>query len=93
MNTSATNTAPAQACGLYVGQHEFAVLLRDGRRLVVPFGCFPRLEQATPEQRRHFELYSDGKMLHWPDLDEDIEVQHLVEGRLPVKAADPLTVG
>ena len=92
MNTSAANTALAQACGLYIGQHEFAVLLRDGRRLVVPFGCFPRLEQATPEQRRHFELYSEGKMLHWPDLDEDIEIQHLVDGRLPVKATDPLTV-
>jgi len=92
MNTSTTKTAPAQACGLYIGQREFAVLLRDGRRLVVPYGCFPRLEQATPEQRRHFELYSDGKMLHWPDLDEDIEIQHLVDGRLPVKTTDPLAV-
>ena len=93
MNTLESKTVTALACGLYVGQREFAVLLRDGRRLVVPFASFPRLAQATPEQRRHFELYSDGKMLHWPDLDEDIEVQHLVDGRLPVKVPDPLTVG
>jgi hypothetical protein len=93
MNTLESKTTSAQACGLDIGQREFAVLLRDGRRLVVPFVCFPRLEQASPEQRRHFELYSDGTMLHWPDLDEDIEVQHLVDGRLPVKTADPLSVG
>jgi hypothetical protein len=24
-------------------------------------------------------------MLHWPEIDEDIEVQHIIEGRLPVK--------
>ncbi len=92
MNTLVTDPVLAQACGLFIGQHEFAVLLRDGRRLVVPFACFPRLEHASAEQLRHFELYSDGKMLHWPDLDEDIEVQHLVDGRLPVKVADPLAL-
>jgi hypothetical protein len=25
-------------------------------------------------------------MLHWPEIDEDIEVQHLIDGRMPVKA-------
>jgi hypothetical protein len=24
-------------------------------------------------------------MLHWPEIDEDIEVQHVIEGRMPVK--------
>lgn len=91
MSTSTANTVslPAQACGLSVGRHEFAVLLRDGRRIAVPFACFPRLADATPAQRQHFEVYADGKMLHWPDLDEDIEVQHLVDGRLPVKQVEP----
>ncbi len=94
MSTSTGNVSsvPAQACGLSIGQSEFTVMLRDGRRIVVPFACFPRLERATPEQRRHFEVYADGKMLHWPDLDEDIEVQHIADGRMPVKLAEPLTV-
>ena len=94
MSTSTGNvpSVPAQACGLSIGQSEFAVMLRDGRRIAVPFACFPRLERATPEQRRHFEVYADGKMLHWPDLDEDIEVQHIVDGRMPVKLAEPLAV-
>ena len=29
--------------------------------------------------------FSDGRMLHWPEIDEDIEVRHIVEGRMPVK--------
>ncbi len=24
-------------------------------------------------------------MLHWPEIDEDIEVKHIVEGRMPIK--------
>jgi len=24
-------------------------------------------------------------MLHWPEIDEDIEVAHILEGRMPVK--------
>ena len=27
-----------------------------------------------------------GRMLHWPEIDEDIEVQHLIDGRMPIKA-------
>ena len=94
MNTLASRraAAPAQAAGLYVGEKEFAVLLQDGRRIVVPFACFPRLARATAAQRGHFEVYSGGKMLHWPDIDEDIEVQHLIEGRMPVKAGNPVSV-
>ena len=88
MSTSASKKIgePVRASGLYIGEREFAVLLSDGRRMVVPYACFPRLAQATPQQRRHFEMYSDGKMLHWPEIDEDVEVQHLVDGRLPVKS-------
>ena len=92
VSTSGPRLQAAQAAGLLVGETEFAVLLRDGRRLVVPFACFPRLAQATPAQRGHFEVYSAGKMLHWPDIDEDIEVQHLIDGRLPVRLAGLLSV-
>jgi len=59
--------------------------LSDGRQISVPYYCFPRLEAATPGQRAHFEMLAGGRMLHWPEIDEDIEVQHIVEGRMPVK--------
>jgi hypothetical protein len=71
--------------GLIAGAADFTVCLEDGRRIVVPYACYPRLDHADRIGRAHFEVHADGRMLHWPDLDEDIEVQHIIEGRMPVK--------
>lgn len=68
-----------------IGADEFILSLSDGRAISVPYCCYPRLQDATVEQRRHFELYAGGRMLHWPDIDEDVEVQHVIEGRIPVR--------
>jgi len=75
----------AHATGLVVGDHEFVVCLDDGRRVAVPFRSFPRLARANSKQRAHFEVYAGGRMLHWPEIDEDIEVAHILEGRVPAK--------
>ena len=75
----------ARATGLIMEAEAFTVCLSDGRRISVPYHCFPRLERASPGQRSHFEAYAEGRLLRWPEIDEDIEVKHLVEGRLPVK--------
>ena len=75
----------ARATGIVIGNEVFTVCLSDGRQISVPYQCFPRLEAATPRQRAHFEVYAGGRMLHWPEIDEDIEVRHIVTGRLPVK--------
>jgi hypothetical protein len=75
----------ARAVGLIIGTDVFTVCLLDGRQIVVPFHSFPRLDAATPQARAHFEVYGEGRMLHWPEVDEDIEVQHIAEGRMPVK--------
>ena len=75
----------AQAVGVIVAREGFSVCLSDGRQVFVPYHCFPLLDAATPQQRGHFELCAEGRMLHWPELDEDIEVRHIVEGRMPVK--------
>ena len=87
MTTSATRkqSSLAQAIGLVIGDEDFTVRLADGRRITTPYRCFPRLERASMKQRRRFDVYAEGRMLHWPDIDEDIEVQHVVEGRMPVK--------
>ncbi len=41
--------------------------------------------EIRKSERSHFEVYAEGRMLHWPELDEDIEVQHIVGGQMPVK--------
>ena len=87
MSTSSVETEDrlVWAIGLTMGDTDFTVCLQDGRRITVPYYCYPHLARASRMQRSHFEVYAEGKMLHWPDIDEDIEVQHIVEGRMPVK--------
>ena len=88
MNTLGIETTCglARATRLVMGKEAFTVCLADGREIKVPYRCYPRVHDASAKQRSHFEVYADGKMIHWPDIDEDIAVQHIVEGRMPVKA-------
>lgn len=54
------------------------VVMADGRELSVPLEWFPRLRDATPEQRSHWRFIGRGKGIHWPDVDEDISVTSLL---------------
>jgi hypothetical protein len=54
------------------------VVLADGREISAPLQWFPRLVGATPEQRAQWELIGDGIGIHWPQIDEDIEVESLL---------------
>jgi hypothetical protein len=54
------------------------VVLADGRELSVPPVWFPRLRNATASQRAHWRLIGRGEGIHWPDVDEDIEVTSLL---------------
>ena len=54
------------------------VTLADGRELAVPLEWFPRLRNATPDQRSHWRLIGRGDGIHWPDVDEDISVRTLL---------------
>lgn len=54
------------------------VMLADGRELAAPLEWFPRLRDATPEQRNHWRLIGRGQGIHWPDVDEDISVSSLL---------------
>lgn len=52
--------------------------LSDGRVIAVPLAWFPRLLNATPEQRAQVVFSSRG--LHWESLDEDVSVDGLLAG-------------
>lgn len=54
------------------------IALADGREISAPLEWFPRLRDATPEQRRNWRLIGRGEGIHWPDLDEDISVNGLL---------------
>lgn len=54
--------------------------LVDGRVISVPLGWSWRLERATPEQRRRYEIIGDGEGVHWPDVDEDLSAEGMLNG-------------
>ena len=41
---------------------------------------FPRLLNASPEQRNQYELSGGGTGIHWEEIDEDIGVPGLILG-------------
>ena len=64
-----------------VTHEELSVDLVDARTVTVPVQWYPRLANGTPAERRHWRLIGRGEGIHWPDLDEDIEVEDLLAGR------------
>jgi len=70
----------ARAQKVKVTDEELIVELDDGRTICVPLTWFPRLLHGTVEERAHWRLIGDGEGIHWPELDEDIEVSHLLAG-------------
>jgi hypothetical protein len=59
---------------------ELVVAFDDGRILSVPLVWFPRLLDATAEQRANWRLTGQGEGIHWEDLDEDLSVAGLLRG-------------
>ncbi|MXP42265.1 DUF2442 domain-containing protein [Altererythrobacter soli] len=54
--------------------------LMDGRTIAVPLAWYPRLFEATPAQRAHWEKIGAGYGIHWPDIDEDLSTEGLLRG-------------
>ena len=54
------------------------VALADGREVSAPIARFPRLRDASAQQRANWRLIGHGEGIHWPDLDEDASVNALL---------------
>jgi hypothetical protein len=68
----------ATAVDVTVTEDRLIVVFADGRELSVPLAWFPRLSEATDEQRRKWRLIGRGHGIHWPDVDEDISAASLL---------------
>ena len=76
-----TAEAEAAATGVEFAGDSLIVALDDGRELRVPLDRVPWLSwlrRATPEQRARWTLEPRGFAVYWPDLDDGIEVRHLL---------------
>lgn len=62
--------------------------LVDGRVISVPLAWSWRLSDATPAQRRNFEIIAGDQGVHWPDIDEDISVEGMLHG-VPARRPSP----
>ena len=66
------------AVSVRFGAAVIEVALADGREISAPLEWFPRLRDATPEQRGNWRLIGHGEGIHWSDLDEDVSVNSLL---------------
>jgi len=81
MNILAVEKRLPNAEDVRVTEDTLSVDLSDGRTISVPLEWFPRLVQATAEERNNWRLIGRGHGIHWEDLDEDIGVEGLLAGK------------
>ncbi len=79
MNTSEPK-AGERVLDVHVTEDTISVDLYDGRTITAPLAWFPRLLHATPEQRSNWSVAGAGYGIHWPDIDEDLSTQGLLQG-------------
>lgn len=58
------------------------ISLQDGREIRFPASNNRRLQRASARALKHVEIICNGTGLHWPDVDEDLSVQGILEGRI-----------
>jgi hypothetical protein len=76
-----TLTAEAKAQNITVTDDTLAVDLADGRTISVPLVWYPRLVHGSERERNNWRFIGDKEGIHWPDLDEDISIENLLEGK------------
>ncbi len=58
------------------------VALSDGREIRFPVYLNKKLRDASAEAAGNIEITCNGTGLNWPELDEDLSVMGIMEGRL-----------
>lgn len=81
-SSSPGDKSGARAVGVEFGADRLHVELKDGRRISVPLGWYPRLLGASAEEREAWELLGDGVGIRWPLVDEDLSVAGILAGRV-----------
>lgn len=79
MNSLETHSPTAVlATDVRFADEALLVSLSDRREISVPMEWFPRLRDATLEQRNKWRFIARGIGIHWEEIDEDIAVTTLL---------------
>jgi len=81
MTSSNIDPITPRAFSLEVHEDRLHLQLEDGRGLSVPLVWFTRLVHGTKAERANWRWTNGGAGIHWPDLDEDISIAHLLAGQ------------
>jgi hypothetical protein len=73
-----------QAKKAWVENRFICIKLTNDTEFRFPASKNRKLAQATNEQLNNLELICDGTGLHWVELDEDLSISGIIEGRLDV---------
>ena len=79
---TAKTSTQVRAKGVRFAGHVMRVQLSDGREISLLMNEVPWLKwlaKATPKQRANWKLEPGGFAIYWPDLDDGIEVCHLLD--------------
>ena len=91
MSISAVETKIPNAISVEVSGKALSVKLSDGRTVSISVDQYPRLAHATKQERANWRIIGRGHGIHWEDLDEDISVEGLLEGRRSGESRTSLT--
>lgn len=73
-------TADERVKDVRITEDSLSVDLMDGRTITVPLAWYPRLLNATPQQRSNWQICGAGYGIHWPEIDEDLSTEGLLRG-------------
>ncbi len=59
---------------VWFANNRIYILTTDGTEKSRPLEAFPRLMDASEEERDQFEIWADGQSLRWDNVDEDIHI-------------------
>jgi len=78
---STSELRPGEAVrDVHFSEDTLSVDLADGRTITVPLVWYPRLLDATREQRENWQIIGAGYGIHWRDVDEDLSTEGLLRG-------------
>jgi hypothetical protein len=70
-----------KATNVWYEDGKVCLLLSDSREIRFPITLNKKLRNATMDQLKNMELICGGTGIHWPDLDEDLSITGIIEGR------------